>query len=159
MSIVSRSHTHPSNSQTSRLLISFLSETLDVPVSRNPVYVCRVDPLLRFRVTKTFFFEIYYRFVPEQNFRSPFDVRETILFFLEHISSHVTVGNPVVDSHLPWNTSRILHFINGRGRGGHRNGERRTRGNGVGGGPNGQVKWNRDPHTRSLGQNHTDTHS
>ncbi len=40
--ITSRSHTHPSLSQTSRLLTSSLS--LGVPVPHNPVYVRRVDP-------------------------------------------------------------------------------------------------------------------
>ena len=40
--IASRSHTHPSHSQPSRLLTSSLS--LGVPVPHNPVYVRRVDP-------------------------------------------------------------------------------------------------------------------
>jgi hypothetical protein len=40
--IDSTSHTHPSHSQTSRLLTSSLS--LGVPVPRNPVSVSRVDP-------------------------------------------------------------------------------------------------------------------
>jgi hypothetical protein len=39
---VSRSHDHPSHTQTSILLTSSL--LLGVPVPRNPVYVRRLDP-------------------------------------------------------------------------------------------------------------------
>ncbi len=42
--IVSQSHTHPSHSQTSRLLTSSLSLGVPVPPTHNPVYVRSVDP-------------------------------------------------------------------------------------------------------------------